>query len=544
MQNRFETERRELLASLYSEEFSRTEYLCKRITEKAIEQALLTEADQKALNQILHSYKRFDSIIKAHCSAAAFANIRRLREKMVDVVRDQTRNVVQVGYAQWRAIIGLSDKPFETLLKTTASLQLTIGCSNFCRRCNEWALPGVRKQFTFDAVRHLTDRLFQAGNDEFVLYSASDPLDWQDGPKKITAIIHYMMAKGYQPRYGLLTKAPRGSGNIMQDLIGMGADMGVSITAGNRAKIQKIENRAGSRLAVQHDSDQLLIPAGLDEDLVTIKSSITDNYGVEITPEGAFLIIPAFTSALNLTGQARIPVSAETDFFMPLKTGRNALMIEYFKPFKAMNREGREFCHDTLLKPQIENILSDNGSEKITPPGMMNLRDYFSTYLPEIVIRRKKMIRPVIKRLQQEILHPQPANETERKRRRILFKENVNNYLAFCRMENVNQFKLNALAFYLKAIAVYLKDHPTEREIIKHLRKSDQKRYEAKFAHRFNSVGDAIEKFLMETGYQTFERFQFLALRLADNPSQVAINKFIAANPVRYDAQKDKFVKA
>jgi hypothetical protein len=543
MQNGFETERRELLAALYTENVGNIENICQQITAKAIGQPCLTEADQKALNQILHSLKRFDSTIKAHCSTAASASIRRLRQKTVNIVRRQTRDVTYIEYAEWRSQTGLSDKQFKTLLKTVASLQLTVGCSNFCRRCNEWALPGVRKQFTFDAVTKLIERLFKAGNDEFVLYSASDPLDWYDDRKKITAILQFMAAKGYKPRYGLLTKAPRGAENVMQSLIRMDADMAVSITAQNRARIRKIENQAGRRLSVQHDSDQLLIPAGLDEDLATVKSSVTDNYGAEITPEGVFLIIPTFTSALNLTGQARIPIDKGTDFFLPLKTGRNALTIEYFKPLKAIDLEGRSFCFDTLLEPQIENILSDNSSDTITPPGMMNLHEYFSTYLPEIVMRRKKMIRPVIKKLRQEILHPQTANTAQRKRRNALFKKRVNNYLEFCRMESVIRFKINALAFYLKAIVDYLQHHPNEREIIKHLRRNDKKQYEDKFSEKFDNDGDSIEDFLMETDHQTYERFQFLVHRLIDNPSHNAILKFIEGNPVRYDSDKDKFVK-
>ncbi len=543
MQNGFETKRRELLASLYSKNFRRAEHICKRIAEKTITQFFLTEADQKSLNQILHSLKRFDSAIKAHCSTATSASIRRLRQKTVNVVRQQTRNVVPMGYAEWRNKIGLSDKQFEMLLKTTASLQLTVGCSNFCRRCNEWALPGVRKQFTFDAVKQLIERLFKTGNDQFVLYSASDPLDWQDGRKKITAIIQFMTAQGYKPRYGLLTKVPRGAESIMQDLIGINADIAVSITSKNRAKVRKIESRAKGRLSVQHDSDQLLIPAGLDEDLTTVKSSITDNYGAEITPEGVFLIIPTFTSALHLTGQARIPISEGTDFFLPLKTGRDALTIEYFKPLRALDHEGCEFTFDTLLEPQIENILSDSGSDAMTPPGMMNLREYFSTFQPEIAMRRRKMIRPVIKKLQHEILHLKTTDAAQRKRRYALFKNRVNNYLEFCRMERVIQFKKNALAFYLKAIADYLQHHPIEREIIKHLRKNDKKQYEEKFSGKFDNLGDAIEDFLMETDHQTFERFQFLVLRLIEIPSQVSVQKFIKANPVKYDSDKDKFVK-
>ena len=51
-----------------------------------------------------------------------------------------------------------------------------------------------------------------------------------------------------------------------------------------------------------------MIPAGLDEDFATVKSSVTDNYGIEFTPEAAWMVIPTFTSALNPTGQCRLPM--------------------------------------------------------------------------------------------------------------------------------------------------------------------------------------------------------------------------------------------
>ncbi len=544
IQTDYETWRRELLACLYNRNFRKAEKLVERIVALMERQPDLSEADQKALNQIWHSLKHFEDAIMAGGGRRLSAYIRRLRQNMVGVVREQTRRAGSIDYEQWRETIGLNGNTLETLFKTTACLQLTIGCGNFCRRCNEWALPGVRKHFTLDAAQKIIEHLFQCGNDQFVLYSASDPLNWRDGSRDITAILDFMEARGFQPRYGLLTKAPRGTQNIMRALIARKADMAVSVTAKNRAKIRRIEKQAHKRLALQHDYDELLIASGLDEDLATIKSSITDNYGVEITPEGAFLIIPTFTSALNLTGQARLPVSSQTELFLPLKTGREALTVEYFKPFRALDPQGREFFLETLLKPQVENILLDNGAESVTPPGMMNLREYFSIYQPEAVMRRKRMVRPVIKKLQQQILLPRAADADQRRQDRIRFKQKARDYLAFCQMELVIEFKRNALSFYLQAASAFLQRYSVEQEIIKHLRKEDRDRSEKRYGDRFNARDRDVESFLMESMHDTFERFQFLVLRLVENPGMTPVQRFIRANPSQYDPARDRFVRA
>jgi len=159
---------------------------------------------------------------------------------MARAVREQAKNVTFVGYDEWYTKVGLSKAQFRILLKTVATLQITVGCSIFCRRCNEWALPGPRKHFSFDAVTTLIKELFEAGNNEFALYGASDPMDWTCGEKNIASILEFMSAHGYTSQYGLLTKIPKGSEKTIAALLKTGADIGFSITGKNRSNVEKI----------------------------------------------------------------------------------------------------------------------------------------------------------------------------------------------------------------------------------------------------------------------------------------------------------------
>lgn len=198
------------------------------------------------------------------------------------------------------------------------TFQLSSGCSNYCRRCNEWALPGVRSHFSFNAITRILRHIANEENTEVSLYGASDPLDWVHGERDISDIID--MAKQEGIDYSLLTKLPRGKKKLLKKLIQIDANLSVSMTNKNKNKILNFEQAIGHPISKQHDTDDLLIPAGLDEDFVSVKPSITDGYGCEITPEGAYIIIPTFTSALYPFGHAKIPVTKRSSFSLKKKS--------------------------------------------------------------------------------------------------------------------------------------------------------------------------------------------------------------------------------
>lgn len=530
--NFFDKKKDEFLSSIYSGHFEDTERIYKDILDKIFASIELSEVDLKAINQIQHAFRTFRKQIPENLAGDIHQTHERIRKKLAKDTGALVKDVKYVAYDAWRKNIRLSNEQFQIMLGTVSTLQLTVGCSLFCRRCNEWALPGPRKHFTFDAVKRLIRELFESDNGEFVLYCASDPLDWQCNDKRITDIFAFMSEQGYRPRYGLLTKIPRGSKKTLEDLLHMGADIGISITGKNRSKVEKLENSFGKKLEVQHDFDELLIPACLDEDFTTIKSSITDNYGAEITPEGAFLVIPTFTSALNPTGQRRIPITAEMNFFLKKRVGRDSLPVEYFKPLKALDPEGKEFTLNKLLEPQIENILLDNGSESLTPPGMTSMHEYFKTYEPDAVRRRKTLFPAVVKGLKKEILLQEKYKEKSRKRRYDHFKQRVRGYSESCRMSNVVEYKKNAFSYFLRSITGYLKTHPVERSIILHLREKDMERYEKECCRVLKEHDRNMDSIIEKSETNTFDLFQVLAFILLENPDSEPIQTFIENNPV------------
>jgi len=518
--------------AIYGWNFGNAERIYKDILDKIDTAVALSEVDLKAVNQIQHAFRTFRRQINGNLSGDIRRIYERIRKRLAKDTSEQVKNVKYIEHDAWYEKIGLTKEQSHIMLGTVSTLQITVGCSVFCRRCNEWALPGPRKHFSFDAVTRFIEELFDAGNSEFSLYCASDPLDWECGDKSIINILEFMAEHGYKARYGLLTKIPRGTEKKIETLVSMGSDIGISITNKNRLKVENIENAVGKKLEVQHDFDALLIPAGLDEDFASIKSSITDNYGTEIAPEGAFLVIPTFTSALNPTGQRRIPITADTDFFLKKRVGRDALPVEYFKPLKAIDLKGQEVTLDRLFEAQIENILLDNGSEELTPPGMMTMHEYFRTYEPGAVKRRKMLLPAVAKGLRKEILSQEKYKENSRQKRYHHFKQRVRDYSESCRMQNVIRYKKNAFSYYLRSITGYLKTHPVERKMILHLRKKDRQKYEKDYHRVFSGNDRSVDFLLEEAETDTFNVFQILMFMLMENPENKMIQTFISKYPV------------
>jgi len=541
VKNTFDTLRDKLLAALYNRNHQEIELLYGELWNKIKKSEIFSEADQKAVSQILAAFQKFKHQILEKCSNDVEKKNRCIRSTLAGVVRKSTKALEYVGYESWVNKIGLSEKAFHILLKTVSSFQLTTGCSNFCRRCNEWALAGPRKHFTFDAVKKLTTGLQENGNRTYSYYSASDPLDWEHGEKNIIDVVSYIMDRGYQTPFGFLTKVPKGTEQIAGQLLKLDTDLAISVTRKNRHRVNAIEKKIDKKLQTQHDDDDLLIPAGLDEDFETIKASITDNYGTEITPEGAFMIIPTFTSALNLTGQCRIPVTVETPFFLKKKVGRDAWTVEYFKPLKVISVDGREFVLDSILDAQVENILQDDGTGDPTPPGMMNLNEYFQTYEGAAVRQRKRLFRTVARDLKKKML-PNGRYREQPDKKRILFKNHLGRYLEFCHPPHVMQYKKNAFSFLLASIACYLKRRPDGRDIVLHLRKTDKKKYAGAY-HQFPAAHKtSVEALIDQTDKDTFDLFQKLMFILLKDPGDRGIHRFIQERPVIYDSALDKFV--
>ncbi len=543
----FEIMKYEILSSVYHKRFNKIEKAASDIL-KELEirpSGSLSEMDQKSLNQINLIFKKFDKIIGLNCSENFYLIKTKIKKHMVNLVRNQVKKPVFINYETWRKSIGLSEAGFRVMLANVSSVQLSVGCSNFCRRCNEWALPGVRKHFTFDAAVDIITQIFQTGNNEFSLYSASDPLDFRHKGRDITDIIKIISDNGYVSKFGLLTKIPKGSEKILDNLLKINGDFAVSITDKNRKRVKVLEEKSGKKFNIQHDTGELLIPAGMDEDFTTIKSSIIDNLGVEITPEGASIIVPTFTSALNLTGQKRIPVNHRTNFFLKKQVGMDGLAIEYFKPFTAVNFKNKEFTLNRLLFPQIENIILDSGTDdRCVPPGMTGLKEYFTTFEKKAVAARKKMVPVIIKRLKKESFNHQNQkhNKGEYKRAKKKFKEKCNDYLDFCRPEKLLEFKKFTFSFFLKSIMDYIRNNPYAGEIVLYLRGNDRKFYMEYYNRIIKDDHLNFTNMIYHTDLSTFDIFQMMMFKLIDNPYDKEINEFIRDNPSMYNPATGRFV--
>ncbi len=542
MTNLFENESVAFIAAMIHGDIGRAQTLLANVYARLQALSRLSEADQKTLNQMLAAAKKISNSSRKTAGQSLRQTRARVKAALAQVVRVEVRNVEYVEYADWRKRLGLDDDQYRVMLPNVATCQLSVGCSNFCRRCNEWALAGVRRHFSFETAQRIVRDLHTVGNDRYALYCASDPLDYRCGDRTIADLLRYMQQAGYTTRFGLLTKVPRGSENLAKQFLEADADIAVSLTGKNKRRVARIEASVGKKFKAHHDTPELLIPAGLDEDFSTIKSSITDNYGIEITPEAAWMVIPTFTSALHPTGQCRIFINAATDWFIKKRVGRDALPVAYFKPLSVFGKGGSEFVLDYLLDPQIENILLDTGDQDLTPPGMMNLAEYFKTFDSAVTRHRKKLAPVAIENLRRQIFKDTHQSDRERQALESVFARRQQAYLDFCDPDKVAGFKRKAFGFLLAAVAGYLDTHADAREIIRYLLRADAAALDERYgaANRFGSA--TIDTLLIDSGMNVFDSFKCLLHRLLVNPSDGDLADFLGTTPAGYDPEFDRFV--
>ena len=542
MTNIYENERVAFIAAMICGDVGAAQNLLAGVQARLQVLAPLSEADQKAINQMLAAAKQISHPSWKAAGQTLRQTRTRVKTALAQVVRAEVRSVEYIGYADWRNRLGPDDARYRVMLKNVATCQLSVGCSNFCRRCNEWALAGVRRHFSFDAAQCIVTDLHTVGNDRYALYGASDPLDYRCGDRTIADLLRFMQKQGYVNRFGLLTKVPRGSENLAKQFLEEDVDIAVSLTEKNRSRVARLEKRVGKKFKTHHDTVELMIPAGLDEDFSTVKSSITDNYGIEFTPEAAWMVIPTFTSALQPTGQCRLPVTAESDWFIQKRVGRDALPVEYFKPLSVCGKDGRNFVLDHLLAPQIENILLDNGDQALTPPGMMNLSEYFKTFDPAIVRHRKHLAPVAIENLRRQVFQSADRMGRDQQAFEAAFARKKRDYLDFCDPEKVAGFKRKVFGYFLAAVADYLNTHPAEREIVRYLRRAAADAWNANMGGKNRPGMPLVDTLFSDSGMNTFDCFSYCLNRLLVNPADDALDAFISTTPASYDSESGRFV--
>jgi hypothetical protein len=386
-------------------------------------------------------------------------------------------------------------------------------------------------------VIRILNRIKDAANPEISLYGASDPLDWEDNRKDVTDLIDQLDALSLE--YSILTKVPRGKECLFTRMVKSRSNLSVSITSKNKARIQHIEERLNSSFGKQHDMDELLIPAGLDEDFVTVKPSITDGYGTEITPDGAFIIIPAFTSALYPQGHKKIPITGKTDFFPVKKTGRTALLVDYFKPLEGYDLH-QNHCHlPVLLDVQVESLILDNGSDELTPPGMRSLKEYFFIFNEKARLQRKKLGLTVLRNLKKQFLSETSFKELPIQTR-TLYQKKINTHLDLCEPDKCLAAKLYAVSFFLDAVSVYRMKNPVKVEMMLFFLKNEKE--------SLLKMGPWVEKrsleeLISDPDADVFKILRFYIICLLEGVKTHMADSFLASHPAEYDPMGDIFIR-
>ncbi len=542
----FEEKKNAFLGEIYENKGDKAESIYGQILKSARQNTgHLTETQEKHLRQIQVAFKQFKPFLLVHASPKIADQYLELQSIIQKNVREQSRHPEKVTYSTWQERMDLTDWQQEQLFTNAITFQMTSGCSNFCRRCNEWALPKIRSHFTKDAVNTILKKLIHCENRDLSLYGASDPLDWEDSSNDLESILSGL---DDPPQFSILTKLPRGKERLLKGLLEKNFPLSVSLTDRNKSRIEALETRINRPITKQHASKDLLIPAGLDEDFISVKPSITDAYGTEITPEGAFIIIPTFTSGLHPFGHKKLLITKQTAFFPVKKIGRQALLVDYFKPLEVVGRDKHPFYLPTLLDVQVESILLDNGSDELTPPGMRSLREYFSIFDDIPRLKRKRLTRSVMGRLKKQFL-TQGRYKGMTVKKKTDYRKRIAAHLEFCKKNVVTESRRCALSFFLKAVTTFIEQQPEKSRIIAFFLKEETLGLDKKYnpldlKNAMSLLGSEKNAREMKDAREidAWEIFRFFATSLLTGRHEKVISQFITSCPSKYDPIADRFV--
>ncbi|MCA1795291.1 MAG: hypothetical protein LC660_15735, partial [Desulfobacteraceae bacterium] len=152
-----ETLKNRFLAAIYRQDAQKTRTAFLMILDAA-QQSLPEpgETQEKLLRQIQTAFLRFKPFVTSG-QVGLTAPFQTLKTLLADVVK--SRCVYHVSYTDWHTRVNLLPWQMDLLFANAITVQLTSGCSHFCRRCNEWALPGIRCHFSHDAAAQIIQQL-------------------------------------------------------------------------------------------------------------------------------------------------------------------------------------------------------------------------------------------------------------------------------------------------------------------------------------------------------------------------------------------------
>jgi hypothetical protein len=336
----------------------------------------------------------------------------------------------------------------------------------------------------------------------------------------------------------LLTKIPKEKGKLAQALIKAGIPMSVSLTDRNRDRVIRLEQQMGQVFTKQHATADLLIPAGLDEDFATVKPSITDSYGTEISPDGCFSVIPAFTSALHPFGHKKLRITAKTKFIPIKKIGRPALLVDYFKPLEVVTEQGQTIL-PTLMDVQVENILFDNGTDELTPPGMRSIREYFDVFSDKARLKRKSLTPSVVRKIKDKHLKAGGFKDLCPEKKRCM-KNEILDHVRFTKKEIVAQARTCSISFFLASIHAYVQSQPIKCQIIRHLTLQEYLQVKTRFQN-IDPVIPIVQR-LEAPDIDPWPLFRYYALSLVHQGPIKQVDQFIHTCPAVFHPEKDRFI--
>ncbi|MBU0465299.1 MAG: hypothetical protein KKE12_17145, partial [Proteobacteria bacterium] len=225
------------------------------------------------------------------------------------------------------------------------------------------------------------------------------------------------------------------------------------------------------------------------------------------------------------------------------KTGRQALLVDYFKPLEGYDLNKTQSFLTHLLDVQVESIILDNGTDELTPPGMRSLKEYFSIFEENPRLQRKKMTSSVMRRLKKQFLSNISFKNLSQKTR-ILYLKKISRHLNLCKKENCLLSKLSAVSFFLESIFIYTQKNGVKIKIIRFLLKDE-------IEHAFNIYKNPIkpianrppEELLIDPDIDSFDIFRFYVFCLLNKSNDSAILEFIRTYPSFYDHVADIFIQ-
>lgn len=154
--------------------------------------------------------------------------------------------------------------------------------------------------------------------------------------------------------------------------------------------------------------------------------------------------------------------------------------MDYFKPLEVVGEPNTRFHLSRLLDVQVENILLDNGSMDLSPPGMRNLKEYFTIFEEPARRRREQMTRSILRGLKKRFV-PAGRYQSLSDEGKLQYRQKIAAHLDFCDKTTVGQSRRYAVSFFFQAITVYLSGHDTQKRIIARLIQEEAGRLESRY---------------------------------------------------------------